>query len=235
MPGPQPSICCNSNSDILQLPAEVTEGILSEIDAHQDLLALALTSRALACSIIPRHTEYRVIRVRHPLPYMWAHLARRADLTRNIREVHLCAQDDYTATDRYPTSLPDAEIQRNYEHSQDTNRLNNTCRALGYMRHLRVFTWAYAWSNDRRPGITSIFEDRVFDIVRKTPSLRHLALLGQFGTHVQDGMGIGGVPYPVRILLFPFRLLKNFLPVSGLEFLKSLVVVTSRGCLGETM
>ncbi|KAJ7080890.1 hypothetical protein B0H15DRAFT_996447 [Mycena belliarum] len=55
---------------------------------HRDLVSLALVSRAAAAPVIPRHTEYRVVRTRHLhlLPAMWAHLARRANLTRNIRK-----------------------------------------------------------------------------------------------------------------------------------------------------
>ncbi|KAF8227230.1 hypothetical protein L208DRAFT_1405740 [Tricholoma matsutake] len=195
----QPSMgCTNSSSTFLQLPTEVTEGILSEIDAHRDLIALALTSRAFTDLIIPHHTEYRVIRLRHPLPYIWAHLARRVDLTRNIREVHLCAAHDYTARDRYPTTLSrDKDIDGNEEHTQDENRLVNICRALGHMRYLQVFTWAWAWGNGLYPrGTSFIVEERILGVVSKIPCLKHLALFGPFGIHVRDGRGLGGIPYP---------------------------------------
>jgi hypothetical protein len=208
-PNPPPnSNESNSSPGFLQLPIEVTEGILSEIDIHRDLIALALTSRSFTHLIIPHHSEYRVIRIRHALPSTWVYLARRADLTRNIREVHLCARDDCTAPDRYPTVLDDTMANVDWIPSQnrelyaqdfEANRLGNICRALGHMKRLRVFTWAYLWSNHRWPGgISPIFEERVLGVISKTPSVRHVALFGQFGKHVRDGRGLGGACYPVR-------------------------------------
>ena len=154
-------------SGFLQLPTEITAAILSEVDAHRDLIALALTSRILTPSVIPQHTEYRVIRIRHPLPYMWAHLAQRADLARHIREVHLCAPDDRTATDRYPTTIHDSDIDKNHGHAREANRHSNICLALGHMKYLQVFTWARTWANNRFQwrGISPIFEDGVLDII----------------------------------------------------------------------
>lgn len=196
-------------SGFLQLPTEITAAILSEVDAHRDLIALALTSRRLTPSVIPQHTEYRVIRIRHPLPYMWAHLAQRADLARHIREVHLCAPDDRTATDRYPTTIHDSDIDKNHGHAREANRHSNICLALGHMKHLQVFTWAHTWANNRfqRGGIDPILEDGVLDIISKAPSLKHLSLSGGFGRHVFHGRGVNGACYPVRTSsLFVFHL-----------------------------
>ncbi len=46
-----------------RLPIEVIELILEWIDLRCDLLSFARASRAYAALIIPRHTEYRVLRL----------------------------------------------------------------------------------------------------------------------------------------------------------------------------
>ena len=216
MHGRQASIPSTHIPGFLQLPTEITAAIISEVDAHRDLIALALTSRILTPSIIPQHTEYRVIRIRHLLPYTWAHLAQRADLAQHIREVHLCAPDDRTATDRYPTTIHDSDIDKNHGHAREANRHSNICLALGHMKHLQVFTWAHSWGNNRfqRGGIGPIFEDSVLDVISKAPSLKHLCLSGRFGRHVVRGRGVNGVCYPVRTSIYLFIDLNTTMTIS---------------------
>ncbi|KAF9266675.1 hypothetical protein L218DRAFT_828364, partial [Marasmius fiardii PR-910] len=89
----------------LFLPAEVLDQILSELDLRIDLLSLASANRTCFHLVIPRHSEYRVIRTRHRHAGMWAHLARRSDLTRNVRKVHFCPRDNRIIPDQYPSTL----------------------------------------------------------------------------------------------------------------------------------
>ncbi|EDR03958.1 uncharacterized protein LACBIDRAFT_306700 [Laccaria bicolor S238N-H82] len=96
-PGPQ----------LLRLPDQVLDEIASEIDFHEDLTNFGLALYACANIVIPRHTQYRIIRVRNASFQLWAHLARRADIARNIREVHMCEQHNYMAPGRLPTTLVD--------------------------------------------------------------------------------------------------------------------------------
>ncbi|KAF9063952.1 hypothetical protein BDP27DRAFT_1231222 [Rhodocollybia butyracea] len=73
---------------LLTLPLEILDTILSDLDTYSDLISLALVSKNIYHQVIPRHSEYRVLRIRHRFPGLWAHLAKRADLSRNLREIH---------------------------------------------------------------------------------------------------------------------------------------------------
>ncbi|KAF9461068.1 hypothetical protein BDZ94DRAFT_1221963 [Collybia nuda] len=181
----------------LHLPDEIREEIIADLERHQDLVSLALVSRAHSKTVIPHHTEYRTIRIRHPMPYMWAHLARRSDLARHIREVHLCARWDYTAPDRFPTSLIDKNIDENEENLDETTRFRNVCEALRHMRHLTVFTWEYIWNSAwaQRPNPT--LENQVLRTISGITSLRHLALHGNFGRHTMLGKCLDDTDYPL--------------------------------------
>ena len=75
---------------LLRLPDEILAEIASELDLHEDLIKFALASHACANIVIPRHTQYRIIRVRNAGFQLGAHLAKRADIARNMQEVHMC-------------------------------------------------------------------------------------------------------------------------------------------------
>ncbi|KAJ7738032.1 hypothetical protein DFH07DRAFT_705161, partial [Mycena maculata] len=60
----------------LRLPQELLDDILSDLE-HVGLVSLALVCRASSAQVIPRHTEYRVLRTGHLLPAMWTHFAQR--------------------------------------------------------------------------------------------------------------------------------------------------------------
>ncbi|TFK61265.1 hypothetical protein BDN72DRAFT_849866 [Pluteus cervinus] len=67
------------------LPAEVIEHILSEIGLHRDLVNFACASRLCSQLAIPRHTQYRTLRIgTNTSAHIWAHLACRPDLACNI-------------------------------------------------------------------------------------------------------------------------------------------------------
>ncbi|KAH0582398.1 hypothetical protein H2248_010342 [Termitomyces sp. 'cryptogamus'] len=176
------------------LPPEIIELILSEIDQVPDLLSLAYTSRDNANIVIPNHTEYRKIRTRTPMPAMWFHLAQRADLSRNIREVQLCTRQDYTAPDRYPVSLVDSSLKEENEEE----RINNICTALRHMKRLTTFVWQY--EADIKAGLRTLdhrHEDMILTSLSQAPNLRHLMLRGQCGAHVRDGKGTRRRSYPL--------------------------------------
>ncbi|TFK62599.1 hypothetical protein BDN72DRAFT_740384, partial [Pluteus cervinus] len=73
------------------LPVEITEAILSEISHPQNLMQLACTSSFFRDLIIPRHTEYRILRLNitssGQFDYLWTHLLQCPNLTRNISKV----------------------------------------------------------------------------------------------------------------------------------------------------
>ncbi|TFK67089.1 hypothetical protein BDN72DRAFT_725738, partial [Pluteus cervinus] len=70
------------------LPVDVLQQIPPEIEDHRDLVNFACASHLCSQLIIPRHTEYRVLRLgTKNSSHIWAHLARRPDLARDIREI----------------------------------------------------------------------------------------------------------------------------------------------------
>ncbi|TFK62701.1 hypothetical protein BDN72DRAFT_725355, partial [Pluteus cervinus] len=71
-----------------KLAHELLDEIFSQIDSLSDLFHLALACRLFASLIIPGHSEYRHICAdMNAAPVIWAHLARRTDLAKNIRSI----------------------------------------------------------------------------------------------------------------------------------------------------
>lgn len=193
---------------IFSLPKELLDEIISVLDHHKDLVAFALASRTCAKAVIPHHTQYRVLRVRHPLPEMWAHLARRSDLARNIRELHI--RDRLNAMpDRYPINLIDNLHDRSWNHAEESNRIRNICQAIGHMYRLRVFVWSWNITPHQvRPTSHPLHENAILTAVSQLPSLEALSLNGKFALHAlnfaQDPMSL---TYPVSaISSLPSRL-----------------------------
>jgi hypothetical protein len=190
---------CAKGPAIFSLPEELLDEIVSELDHHKDLVAFALASRACANVVIPHHTQYRVVRVRYPLPEMWAHLARRSDLTRNIRELHICERHNYTMPDHNPTILVDNVHDRGWNHAEESNRIRNICQALGHMYRLRVFSWS--WNNvphQARPTSHPLHENAILTALSQLPSLEALNLSGKFALHALNSvLDSQSLAYPV--------------------------------------
>jgi hypothetical protein len=171
------------------LPDEILEEIVSELDQHKDLVSLALTSRICAASVIPHHTQYRILRVRHSLPEVWAHLARRSDLARNIREIHICERHNYGMPDHYPTTLIDPALDRAWDTADESNRVRNICMALGHMYRLRVFDWSWRGvPGQQRPTSHPTHENAILTAVNNLPALETLSLNGKFALHALNSM-----------------------------------------------
>ncbi|KAG7444566.1 uncharacterized protein BT62DRAFT_248864 [Guyanagaster necrorhizus] len=163
---------------VLLLPQEILDEILSEIDLHRDLISFALVSRTCTRLVIPRHNEYRIVRIRHKLPSMWAHLAKRADLARNIREVHVCERHNHSASDHSPTTLvPPCNVD---DTGSEETRVQNMCMALQNMHRLRVFTWSCTYNPFPEPTATPSQEAEILGTLVSKPLLRKVALAGAF-------------------------------------------------------
>ena len=170
----------HSKRPFLSLPAEILDQILSELDLRSDLISLALANRACFHLVIPRHSEYRVLRTRHRHAAMWAHLARRSDLSRNIRKVHCCARDNQTAPDQYPASLVPSERSTPQEDLYlEKMRLANICQALRHMGHLQEFIWENP--DDPRQMLVNLSEwneGNILEALAVSTKLTHLSLSG---------------------------------------------------------
>ncbi|KAF8903452.1 hypothetical protein CPB84DRAFT_768658 [Gymnopilus junonius] len=184
---------------LLRLPDEILEEIVSELDEHSDLVAFALASRVCAALVIPHHTQYRILRVRRTYPAMWAHLARRADLARNVREVHICERTNLRAPDHYPTTLIDKHLDAIPDNDEESVRIRNICRALGHMRRLRVFTWSWMGvAGQQRPTSHPLHENQVLTAISHLPMLEHISLHGKFALHaLNSAIDLNSTTYPV--------------------------------------
>ncbi|KAJ7036580.1 hypothetical protein C8F04DRAFT_1094947 [Mycena alexandri] len=199
---------------ILRLPQELLDGILADLE-HADLVSLALVSRGASALVIPRHTEYRVLRTRHLLPAVWAHLARRADLARGIREVHITSRADRGASDRVPRALVDRTDEKLAANGNGTDlaameekRIENMCTALKHMRRLHTFTWAWEVDPAAPPTVMPGHEDRVLAALAAKPTLRHLGLAGMFGLYAP------GVAYDPESKGYPLWRFQNLTSIS---------------------
>ena len=207
---------CTKEPAIFSLPEEILDEIVSELDRHKDLVAFALASRACANAVIPHHTQYRVLRVRHSLPEMWAHLALRSDLARNIRELHICEHHNRSMPDHYPTILVGNMYNQSWNHAEESSRIRNICQAIEHMRRLQVFSWS--WSSvphQIRPTSHPNHENLILMAVSQLKSLEALNLNGKFALHAlnsaQDPMSL---TYPVSPFSYD-KLLTNGITSCG--------------------
>ncbi|KAJ6485542.1 hypothetical protein C8R45DRAFT_996954 [Mycena sanguinolenta] len=194
-------------SAFLRLPQELLDEIISDLE-HKDLVSLALVSRASSALVVPRHTEYRVLRIRHLLPAMWAHLARRSDLARNIREVHICERLNKSASDRVPKSLIDQVVDEKITHVVEERRIRNICTALGHMHRLHTFTWSWEVDPPSPPTIDSEHENAILEVLSRSKTLRHLGLSGMFGIHAP------GMANDLESTLYPLWRFSNLTSIS---------------------
>lgn len=126
----------DGHASMLVFPFDITEAILSSIGSSATLLSLALTCTFWANHIIPRHIQYRTLWLGRPDERtfdVWAHLAIRKDLAKNIRNVRLIhsSPEDW----RYPTSLVTPASD---DFSSEREAI---LKALGNMDSLQRFSW----------------------------------------------------------------------------------------------
>ncbi|KAJ7491271.1 hypothetical protein FB451DRAFT_1222606 [Mycena latifolia] len=182
-------------SPLTDLPFDIIDVILSGIPCHRDLVSFAAVSRACNELVVPRHTEYRTLRLGStPHPEVWAHLAQRPDLARNIREVTIregaldLTTSESTEPERYPTALVDTSPSQ----SHPSVTVSHICQALRSMDTLRCFTWVEPL-NSRGPyyDIPNYYYD-VFHALKDSKSLVQLKLLDKAG--VQDTLEVEEYP-----------------------------------------
>lgn len=173
------------HSPLCLMAAEILDQCLCCIDNHRDLMSFALTCRAKNASVIPRHYQYRLIRLRDQTPQVWAHLARRKDLSVDIRAVHLHDFATLSSPDISPSTLVNECLDGASKHGEEDQRVDNMSLALQNMDGMTEFAWSrhtYPYSRLSPSAVaTSAHEDNVFLSLSHCPSLLHLTLLGDFG------------------------------------------------------
>ncbi|TFK67080.1 hypothetical protein BDN72DRAFT_115677 [Pluteus cervinus] len=152
-------------------PAEIVEQILPEIELHRDLVNFACASRLCSQLVIPRHTQYRTLRIgTKTSAHIWAHLVRRPDLACNIREIEL-----HTARHRRgPSSLIEAiDLEKRPWEVQEEEII----QALRPMRRLKSFAWEHRPIRPTPPGLDQKhFPPMVLDILHQIGTVEHLFL-----------------------------------------------------------
>ncbi|KAJ3782931.1 hypothetical protein GGU10DRAFT_362382 [Lentinula aff. detonsa] len=163
-----------------KLPLEILDTILSDLDEYSDLIAFALAAKGLYRIVVPRHSEYRVLRIRHRFPGLWAHLARRADLSRNLREIHISQKNDQATLERHPTTLVSSYLPDGMTDpwKEEEGRVQNFLVVLGYMERLKTFQW------DFRHDAGSLYmnaeqELQLFGTLSKISLIETLVLAGE--------------------------------------------------------
>ncbi|TFK62894.1 hypothetical protein BDN72DRAFT_964269 [Pluteus cervinus] len=155
------------------LPEEIIDLILPEIEHHRDLVNFACASRLCSQLVVPRHTEYRVLRLGTVhCTHIWAHLARRTDLACNIREINIEQVD--AAHPRAPSSLiNDVDQEKRDGEIEEEEML----RVLAKMPRLKSFSWEHRFITWPEPRADyRYFAPKVFDVLQRVGSVEHLRL-----------------------------------------------------------
>ncbi|TFK66917.1 hypothetical protein BDN72DRAFT_843615 [Pluteus cervinus] len=160
----------SSTISFYDLPIEIIEEILPEIEHHRDLINFACTSQLSSKLVIPRHTEYRILRIGTNSAHIWTHLARRPDLACNIREIDI--ELHVARSPRKPSvSIEDVDI----EERTGEVREDEIIQALGHMRRLKSFAWEHRSLTLPGPNGRH-FAPVVLDTLQKIGSVVHLRL-----------------------------------------------------------
>lgn len=194
------------STPLLQLPPEILDSILALVDVYEDILNFALANHACAAFAIPRHTQYRILRIRYSRPEIWAHLAQRADLASFITHVYLSDKNTRSYFERIPHTLVaplDTEAS-----GDEANRIRNMCKAIKNMKSLRSFVWEFHLKLPHRPTILPEHENAILRALQRRKALEHFALIGPFGSHARPfGSDPESQHYPVtsiRLLSLTF-------------------------------
>lgn len=163
----------------IDLPFDIAEAILSSIDSSSTLRSLALTCTFWANQIIPRHIQYRTLSFGFGLPNtrtadVWAHLALRKDLAKNIRNVHLI--NTKPECWRYPTSLV-TPIPGDF-----TSEREAVVKVLKNMGSLQKFTWQ---TNDF--GMSPLDDRDLASVLSRSRSLECLSITSTDDSWIDAG------------------------------------------------
>jgi hypothetical protein len=159
------------------LPIEIVEQIISLLNSHTDLLSLALVSRAFLSLIIPKQIEYRELCIGPKTPHViWTHLARRADLTCNIRSVVFQTNAYGSPRFRHPVTLVEKDDAVGIS---DVDLTDVICKALQNMHRMEYFFWN---NFAMRTSISTQSDVKILTSLSHCLSLRHLELVGDIGS-----------------------------------------------------
>ncbi|THH07328.1 hypothetical protein EW146_g9352 [Bondarzewia mesenterica] len=171
--------------DLLDLPPEILEEIVTEILSRKTLLALSKSSRSLAALIIPHHLHFRVIRAPIFRSHLWERLARDGLHAANMGEEA-----------GRPVTL--AQATWDVEIEIETTLVS----ALRRIVHLNDFAWYHV----RPPVLTG--EDDIWSTLQRLGTVRNLDILDVPITPNRDGSKRGIILSDSFLRLSEFTTLK---------------------------
>ncbi|TFK64760.1 hypothetical protein BDN72DRAFT_846285 [Pluteus cervinus] len=169
------------------LSPELLEHILNWVEHRRDLISFACVSKMCKEFVIPRHTEYRVLRLSGGRDWVttWNHLTRRLDLVSNFRTIHFVSMDNaaHRGGFRVPSTWEEKVDQarkihlRNWKAEHIMKQIEAICEVMERVEMLHTFIW------ERLPGHTVIGGDekRLLGLVAQKPTLRRLELSDEWG------------------------------------------------------
>ncbi|RDB17626.1 hypothetical protein Hypma_001061 [Hypsizygus marmoreus] len=163
-------------SPLISLPLEILDFICSGIDSRDDLISLASTSKILASLVIPRHVDYRTIRVGSKRTDVWEHLIQRKDLARNVRVLYIVEDMKYIPL-RCPSISSTQAAESRIDHDDgEEKQAQCIVEALRNMESLRKFVWIQPWAS----GVWKKESRKhclIFQALRESCSLTELKIL----------------------------------------------------------
>ncbi|THH07331.1 hypothetical protein EW146_g9353 [Bondarzewia mesenterica] len=151
--------------DLLSLPPEILEEIVTEIPSRNTLLALSKSSRSLAALIIPHHLNFCVIRAHIFRSHLWERLARDGLHAAN------------SSREREEAGWPIARTQAASVAEIETTLVS----ALQRMVRLNEFAWYHVPS----PVLTG--ENDIWSTLQRLGTVRNLDILDMPVTANSDG------------------------------------------------
>jgi hypothetical protein len=161
----------NHGVSLTDLPFDIIDLVLSRIPSHRDLVSFAAVCKECKELVVPRHTEYRSIQLEiGSHAEVWAHLAQRPDLARNIQEVTI----SQGVPEHYPTTL----VESTTSSSHPAAVTSDICQALRNMDSLQQFTWFRVWDANGPYSDIPDYQHGIFQALKNSPSLLQLMLMG---------------------------------------------------------
>ncbi|KAI0634680.1 hypothetical protein C8Q77DRAFT_1103526 [Trametes polyzona] len=139
---------CRAAPALARLPTEILDAVAFWVDGVRDLRALAGTCRRLQDVVVPRHTEYRVVRARASAVGVWRHLVVHRALARNVRRLEVLDERAPAGAERLPLGVGDGKGETEWEETENERGMlvhrrqeRWLVRALERMTALRSVKW----------------------------------------------------------------------------------------------
>ncbi|KAI0360290.1 hypothetical protein OH77DRAFT_1418164 [Trametes cingulata] len=140
-----PNCACAPRRTLVRLPMEILDAIAFWVDGRRDLAALAGTCRRLRDVVVPRHSEYRLVRCKPSAVRVWHHLVVHRGLARNVRRLEILDERASGEQEVVPAGIQTTETD--LESTDDELEMHAKqerllLAALGKMTALKSVKWS---------------------------------------------------------------------------------------------